>query len=136
MRPRINAASGAGIGLALAVTSLAAVGGGHGTQAPLQISGAPFSAFGTNAALAGALIVWTGIGIAVTRGQYSLTRVFLVVHYLAAIWEVVKNNDLMYLRDGPAPLWFVSVVWLIVYCCGQVAIWRTLIDRTSRNKMA
>jgi hypothetical protein len=133
MRIRLNTIWGLAYGITLAIASGLAAGFGHGTYAPIQVSSAPFGAFGFTAALAGTVVLWTAVGMGFewleSRGGRNALRIVLLAHYCSVVLLlVVVDNDVTYLVRGPVALWLVFGVWSLLYTFGQVVVWRSLTE--------
>ena len=126
---RFDAVYGLGIGVIIGILALLSAGSGHGTYVPLIVSSAPFSYFGVTASLVGSVAFWTAIGLGLEWLGGSLRRYIvgsvLLSHYCFAVWLVsLRKEELLYLRDGPLPLWTVSAIWLALYISLQIVVWR------------
>jgi hypothetical protein len=136
-------------GIMLAVLSLGAIGGGHGSSAPLFLSSAPLGAFFLVAKLFnapgdvgnttfftmlyGTPLIWAALGSLVAlsggRMRLSVTRALLLSQYAAGLALTL----LALVADMPANLWSareLAAMWGTVYLIGQAASWWRIRNRT------
>jgi hypothetical protein len=134
----IRAILGAIIGLlygcTLAVLSLGAAGGGHGTLIPLLLSSAPLSVsylvadadagreVALYAMLYGGTLVWAVLGwLVMLAGGARPAAALLLLHYLSGLALVVATGVTIRGLAGEIPDFFK--MWAPVYLIGQVVLW-------------
>jgi hypothetical protein len=148
-RAIVGAIAGLLYGVMLAVLSLGAVGGGHGTAAPLFLSSAPLGAFFLVAKLfnatgdvgnatfstmfCGTPLIWAALGslVALSGGgmRLSVTRALLLLQYAAGLAFTL----MALVADVPADLWSARELvgmWGTVYLIGQAALWWRIRSRS------
>lgn len=122
-------------GFILAVLSIAAAGGGHGTPIPLWLSSAPFGLvappIGDAALLLGPLLVWAALGfLAALPKMLGLTLLLLLLQYVAGITLVVTTGAVLADLARDAWVTLYVTVWATVYLVGQVVLWWRIVKRS------
>ena len=119
-------------GAVLAGLSVIAAGAGHGSYIPMVVSSAPIGLLGAMAAVAGAPILWGGLGALLgwLRGvrRTRVVSIVLLVHYVSAALAA-SFGDWSYLFRSMPSIGAIIFTWAVVYVIGQLAIWRSILAR-------
>ena len=127
-----NPVSGLLFGVALAALSFLAAGAGHGIYLLMGASSAPAGILGVWAALAGAPVLWTGVGVIFDWVSGPLRRriipAILLLHYCGVVVIVSRDpyGDWAHLFQLWDVAWPLVAGWAALYAFGQVVLWRSV----------
>jgi hypothetical protein len=132
-------------GSVLALLSLFLFGGGaaHGTSIPLLLSsaplgvfalvgklvGEPYMAYGDNATVLGAPLVWAGLGWLVAlsgRGRLRLARILALLHYASGLALIATAGEEPGRLERLVQISPALVMWATIYLAGQAALWSSM----------
>lgn len=145
MRVIVGGVVGLLYGCILAIVSIFAAGGGHGTSMPMWQSSAPLGAVGWVAwqggdtQVAGSVLLfapplfWGAIGaFAALPEMLRLTQFLIVLHYVSGLALVAASGAV--LADLVRGFWVMVYVaaWATVYFMGQVALWLRIARHNQR----
>jgi hypothetical protein len=129
--------------LALLSRFLFGGGGAHGTSIPLLLSsaplgalalvgklvGGPYLAYGHNATVLGAPLVWAGLGWLVAlsgRGWLRLSRSLALLHYASGLALIATAGEEPARLQRLLQISPEAVMWATVYLAGQAALWSSM----------
>lgn len=125
-------------GVALTLIGFMLMGSGHGVYAVFCLFAGVLSFFGIVGALIGNTLLWSLIGFLLSRDRTASdigVLVLVLCNYCASAYLILSGtqwSDLYLLHRGLGSDYMAVLCFgLLLYACGQLVIWFTIVKRLS-----